>query len=53
MDGALPTVRLSHRRYARFAEEWSVCLARESCRGDEGPLIDDTALVSIDGDARI
>ncbi|KAF2584615.1 hypothetical protein F2Q70_00035288 [Brassica cretica] len=24
------------RRYARFTEEWSVCLARGSCRGDEG-----------------
>ncbi|KAF3586327.1 hypothetical protein F2Q69_00029528 [Brassica cretica] len=39
--------------YARFTEEWSVCLARGSCRGDEGLSIDETALVSIDGDARI
>ncbi|KAF2563168.1 hypothetical protein F2Q70_00017296 [Brassica cretica] len=33
MDGALPT--------------WSVCLARGSCRGDEGLSIDETALVSV------
>ncbi|KAF3551552.1 hypothetical protein DY000_02007955 [Brassica cretica] len=23
------------RGYAHFPEEWSVCFARESCRGDE------------------
>ncbi|KAF2544799.1 hypothetical protein F2Q70_00020879 [Brassica cretica] len=40
------------RGYARFTEEWSVCLARGSCRGDEGLSIDNTALVSIDSDAR-
>ncbi|KAF2611763.1 hypothetical protein F2Q70_00010776 [Brassica cretica] len=39
--------------YARFTEEWPVCLARRSCRGDEGLSIDETALVSIDSDARI
>ncbi|KAF3503828.1 hypothetical protein F2Q69_00043196 [Brassica cretica] len=44
---------LTSRSYARFTEEWSICLARGSCRGDEGPSIDDTAFVSIDGDARI
>ncbi|KAF3512982.1 hypothetical protein F2Q69_00009159 [Brassica cretica] len=33
--------------------KWSVYFARESCRGDEGPSIDDTDLVSIDGDAII
>ncbi|KAF3556299.1 hypothetical protein F2Q69_00013086 [Brassica cretica] len=41
------------RSYARFTEEWSVCLARESCRGDEGLSIDVTALLSVDNDARI
>ena len=41
------------RRYARFTEEWSVCLARGSCRGDEGLSIDNTTLVSIDSDARM
>ena len=30
-----------------------VCLARESCRGDEGLSIVGAPLVSIDGDARI
>ncbi|KAF2555721.1 hypothetical protein F2Q68_00015711 [Brassica cretica] len=34
-----------NRSYARFTEEWSVCLARGSCRGDEGLSIDETALV--------
>ena len=38
--------------YVRFTEEWSVCLARGSCRGDEGLSIDNTALVSIDSDSR-
>ena len=38
--------------YARCTEEWPVCLARGSCRGDEGLSIDKTALVSIDSDAR-
>ncbi|KAF2567810.1 hypothetical protein F2Q68_00024862 [Brassica cretica] len=42
-----------NRSYARFTEEWSVCLARGSCRRDEGLSIDNTALVSIDSDARI
>ena len=32
------------RSYAHFTEEWSVCLARGSCRGDEGLLINITAL---------
>ncbi|WZZ59340.1 hypothetical protein YC2023_059447 [Brassica napus] len=43
---------LAIRRYARFTEEWSVCLVKESCRGDEGPSIDNTSLVSTDDDAR-
>ncbi|WZZ88408.1 hypothetical protein YC2023_116987 [Brassica napus] len=46
--------------YARFTEKWLVCLARGSCRGDEGlsidgaplPSIDGAPLPSIDGDAR-
>ena len=41
-----------NRGYARFTEEWSVCLAKGSCRGDEGLSIDNTTLVSIDSDAR-
>ncbi|KAF3495512.1 hypothetical protein DY000_02054590 [Brassica cretica] len=41
------------RSYARFTEEWSFCLARGSCRGDEGLSIDVAALLSIDSDARI
>ncbi|KAF3523135.1 hypothetical protein F2Q69_00049303 [Brassica cretica] len=41
------------RSYARFTEEWSVCLVRGSCRGDEGLSIDVAALVSVDSDARI
>uniref|UniRef100_A0A0D3CFD2 Uncharacterized protein n=1 Tax=Brassica oleracea var. oleracea TaxID=109376 RepID=A0A0D3CFD2_BRAOL len=41
------------RSYARFTEEWSVCLASGSCRGDDGLSIDNTALVSIDSDAKI
>ena len=41
------------RRYVCFTKEWSVCLARGSCRGDEGLSIDVAALVSIDSDARI
>ena len=41
------------RIYARFTEEWYVCLARESCRGDEGMSIDGAPLVSIDGDSRM
>ncbi|KAF2611600.1 hypothetical protein F2Q70_00011998 [Brassica cretica] len=36
------------RRYACFTKEWSVYLARESCRGDEGLSIDETALVLIE-----
>ncbi|KAF3559975.1 hypothetical protein F2Q69_00015493 [Brassica cretica] len=53
MDEDLPTIRLSSSSYARFTEEWSVCLARGSCRGDEGLSIDVAALVSIDSDDRI
>ncbi|KAF3575387.1 hypothetical protein F2Q69_00059161 [Brassica cretica] len=41
------------RSYTHFTEEWSVCLARGSCQGDEGLSIDVAALVSIDSDARI
>ena len=41
------------RSYAHFTEEWTVCLARGNCRGDEGLSIDITAFVSIDCDARI
>ena len=40
------------RSYSCFTEEWSVCLARGSCRGDKGLSIDDTALVSIHSDSR-
>ncbi|KAF3538161.1 hypothetical protein F2Q69_00021690 [Brassica cretica] len=40
------------RSYARFTEEWSVCLARGSCRGDKRLSSDNTALVLIDSDAR-
>ncbi|KAF2543303.1 hypothetical protein F2Q68_00031347 [Brassica cretica] len=40
------------RSYACFTVEWSVCLARGSCRGDEGLSINNTTLVSIDSDAR-
>ncbi|KAF2542668.1 hypothetical protein F2Q68_00031165 [Brassica cretica] len=43
----------SSRSYAYFTEEWSVCLLRGSCRGDEGLSIVETAFLSIDGDARI
>ncbi|KAF2530740.1 hypothetical protein F2Q70_00031532 [Brassica cretica] len=42
------------RRYACFTEEWSVCLARGNCRGDEGLSIDGAPLPSmpsINGDA--
>ena len=43
----------SYRRsYACFTEEWPVCLARGSCRGDEGLSIDGSPLPSIDGDAK-
>ncbi|KAF3586437.1 hypothetical protein F2Q69_00029952 [Brassica cretica] len=41
------------RGYPRVNEEWSVCPARGSCRGDEGLSIEETSLVSIDSDARI
>ncbi|KAF2621055.1 hypothetical protein F2Q68_00040548 [Brassica cretica] len=41
------------RSYAHFTEEWSFCLARGSCRGDEGLSIDVAALVSIDSDTRM
>ncbi|KAF2561404.1 hypothetical protein F2Q70_00016391 [Brassica cretica] len=44
---------LLKRSQSAFTEEWSVCLARGSCRGDEGLSIDETTLVSIDSDARI
>ena len=40
------------RRYTCFTEEWSVCLARGSCRGDKGLSIDGAPLSSIDGDSR-
>ncbi|WZY93543.1 hypothetical protein YC2023_065872 [Brassica napus] len=61
MDGDFPTIILSpsfdtryiFESYACFTEEWSVCLARGSCRGDERLLIDGAPLVSIDSDARI
>ncbi|KAF3503823.1 hypothetical protein F2Q69_00043191 [Brassica cretica] len=39
--------------YACFTKEWSVSLARGSCRGDEGLSIDETALVSIDETALV
>ncbi|KAF2576249.1 hypothetical protein F2Q70_00003091 [Brassica cretica] len=39
--------------YDCFTEEWSVCLARGSCRGDKGRSIDGAPLPSIYGDARI
>ncbi|KAF3609631.1 hypothetical protein DY000_02049456 [Brassica cretica] len=39
------------RSYVHFTEEWSICLTRGSCRGDEGLSIDGAHLVSIDGDA--
>ena len=41
-----------NRSYVCFTEEWSVCLARGSCRGDAWLSIDETALPSIDSDAR-
>ncbi|KAF2560568.1 hypothetical protein F2Q70_00016910 [Brassica cretica] len=41
------------RSYSRFTEEWSICLARESCRGDEGTSIDGAPLVSIKGEGVI
>ncbi|KAF3508943.1 hypothetical protein F2Q69_00007183 [Brassica cretica] len=37
----------------RYTERCSVCLARGSCRGDEGLSIYETTLASVDGDARI
>ena len=37
------------RNYACFTEEWPVCLAKRSCRGDEGISIDGAPLASIDG----
>ena len=33
-------------------DRWA-CLKRGSCRGDEGLSIDETAVVSIEGDAKI
>ena len=41
------------RSYALFTEEWSVCLARRSCQGDERLSIDGVPMPSVDGDARI
>ncbi|KAF3522419.1 hypothetical protein F2Q69_00049435 [Brassica cretica] len=49
--GALKTPNI--RSYARYTEEWSVCLVRGGCRGDEGLSIEGAPLPSIDGDARI
>ncbi|CAG7863766.1 unnamed protein product [Brassica rapa] len=40
------------RSYARFTEEWSVCLARGSCREEEAASIDAAFCTSIDGDPR-
>ncbi|KAG5397540.1 hypothetical protein IGI04_019354 [Brassica rapa subsp. trilocularis] len=40
------------RRYARFTEEWSVCLARGSCREEKATSIDAAFCTSIDGDPR-
>ncbi|KAF3532905.1 hypothetical protein DY000_02040726 [Brassica cretica] len=53
MPPALGQSASCSRSYAHFTEEWSGCLARGRCRGDEGLSIDITALVSIDSDARI
>ncbi|WZZ58281.1 hypothetical protein YC2023_058388 [Brassica napus] len=39
--------------YTRFTEKWSVCLARESCRGDEGLSIDGAPLPSIDAKVKL
>ncbi|KAF3527183.1 hypothetical protein F2Q69_00046070 [Brassica cretica] len=41
------------KRYACFTEEWSVCLARGSCREEERMLIDSELMISIDMDARM
>ncbi|KAF3557899.1 hypothetical protein F2Q69_00013140 [Brassica cretica] len=41
------------RSYTRCTEEWLVCLARGSCRGDEGLSIDETVFVSVYSDTRI
>ena len=40
------------RSYACFTEEWPVCLARGSYRGDEGTSIDGAPIMSIDGDPK-
>ena len=40
------------RSYARFTEEWSVCLARGSCREEKAASIDAAFCTSIDGDPR-
>ena len=40
------------RGYSRFIEEWSVCLARGSCREEERMSIDAELLTLIDMDAR-
>ncbi|KAG5375352.1 hypothetical protein IGI04_039948 [Brassica rapa subsp. trilocularis] len=40
------------RSYARFTEEWSVCLARGSCREEKAASIDAALCTSIDGDLR-
>ena len=40
------------RSYACFTEEWSVCLSRGSCRGNEGLSVDGAPLPSIDCDDR-
>ncbi|KAF3584375.1 hypothetical protein F2Q69_00027428 [Brassica cretica] len=41
------------RSYARFTEEWSVCLARGSCREEERMSIDAELLTLIDMGSRI
>ncbi|KAF3513900.1 hypothetical protein F2Q69_00004184 [Brassica cretica] len=43
----------SSRSYARFTEEWSVCLVRRSCREEERMSIDAELMISIDMDARM
>ncbi|KAF3597817.1 hypothetical protein DY000_02020905 [Brassica cretica] len=56
-DIPLISLIISHascsKSHAHFTEEWSVCLAKGSCRGDKRLSIDVAPLPSIDGDARI
>ncbi|KAF3595211.1 hypothetical protein DY000_02022682 [Brassica cretica] len=42
----------SSRSYACSTEEWSLCLARGSCRRDERMSIDGAPIMSIGGDTR-